>query len=288
MTKEQFRQKFFNFCGCNCYNECPQTKSDDNLYLVSLNYCGHYEDDDCYFTYINSETGQYSYDTWTTRGACPSFSCYLRMPAQDAVKAGYLSGELLEEKIETSWKNHLNSTIDMMFKDIYRFREYIGNWNFANVPCTVSNRCRKYKGDGIFLCAFEVKPYMSWKRHNEYKAKVLGTDNKIYTVSLSHVQLKEDAVNELKDKLYAMVGTITDEQVLKSVFPYINLNIEDYVDIEAEAKLKKYLDFKTSKMPGLIEWCKSKAPEKSEDEIKQWAESIFEKKYPPIDKTVVL
>ena len=65
MTKEQFiANNLFRFIGCGCQDECPKTKSEDDLYLVSLEYFGRYEDDDCNFTYMSVRTAL----STTTRG----------------------------------------------------------------------------------------------------------------------------------------------------------------------------------------------------------------------------
>ena len=56
-TKESFIKSLVHFYGSSIA-DAPMTKSDDDLYLVSLNYCSHYDDDDCGFTYINAKTGE--------------------------------------------------------------------------------------------------------------------------------------------------------------------------------------------------------------------------------------
>ena len=64
MNKQEFiNNNLFKFIGCGCQGDCPTTKSEDNLYLIGLEYFGRYEDDDCHFMYVNSETGEITTDT---------------------------------------------------------------------------------------------------------------------------------------------------------------------------------------------------------------------------------
>ena len=67
----------------------------ENISMVSYNYHGRYEDDDCDFTYYNNVTGEFFNDEWTTRFACPGYGCYECQTLEEADKNGYINHEKL-------------------------------------------------------------------------------------------------------------------------------------------------------------------------------------------------
>lgn len=287
MDKTYFiNNQVFNTIGCNVGGECPTCKSDDNLYLISLNYHGRYEDDDCYFYYLNGETGEVVQDTWTTRFGCPNFRSYLRMMVPDAHKAGFISDKIYNEFIDARWKMHLNwlkdklTTLPTFHSDRLLDGPHVLIGKGLNIPVEVT-KGRKYRGKGILLNYFLEAdgPWVYRNRGHHLMAKVLGEDNKIYDINPTYFY--GTVMEEITKKLNDILATNPeDTKELTSIYPYMKVNIDNAIDVKIQRKQDRYNSFKENKMPGLIEWCKSKAPEKSEEEIQEWAEMIFKRKYP--------
>ena len=282
MTKDQFiANNLFRFIGCGCYKECPTTKSADDLYLVSLEYFGRYEDDDCNFLYMSAKDGSLHHDTWTTRGACPSFSSYLRMTVKDAVAAGYMPKEFIDKYIDDAWLRFKGSVID----DLIRYKtelseKVVSRGKTLNIPCTVSNCCRKYKGDGVLIRIARRRAYHPYYDNRyEYVAKVLGTDGKIYTVSPNSVDIDMEAI---KNCLTGMISTIKDTNEFYGIFPMVDLTDElaVAVDVDHAAQMEKWYSRKAESFPGLLEWCKKTKPELNSIELRNWAEKVYRKNHP--------
>jgi hypothetical protein len=282
MTKEQFiTNKLFHFIGSNSYNDCPKTKSEDDLYLVSLEYFGRYEDDDCNFLYMSSKDGSLHHDGWSTRGACPSFKSYLRMTVNDAVAAGYMPKEFVDNYIDDTWLRFKGTVIDDLTRYLTDLSEKVVNrGKTLNIPCTVSNRSRKYKGEGVLIRIARRRVYHPYYG-NDYEnvAKVLGTDGKIYTVSTNSVDINMETI---KERLVKMIPTIEDTNEFYDIFPMVDLTDElaVAVDVDHAAQMDKWYSRKADKFPGLLEWCKKTKPELDPIALRNWAEKVYRKNNP--------
>ena len=278
MNKEQFvKNSLFQFLGCGCQGKCPTTKSEDNLYLIGLVYYGRYEDDDCYFSYVNAETGEITTDTWTTRGACPGFHSYLRPTVQTAVENGWLSQEWLDNYVADKWKGKKIAVINELTDNLRHLTESFDDVQLS-LPVEISSRCRKFKEPtGILLSAKKVSIPYDWGNY-EVRAKVLGSDHKIYTINIDNCSCK--TLDDLRKELTDMVDKFNDtNEIREYIANYNKVDITGCVDVEEEKAAAKNEEFKAKKMGELIEWCKDKAPEKSDTEIMEWAEKIYQRKY---------
>lgn len=278
MTKQEFiNNNLFKFIGCNCETECTTTKSEDNLYLIGLYYSGSYEDDDCYFSYVNAETGEITSDTWTTRAACPGFHTYLRPTVKTAVENGWLSQEWVDNYVTTKWNGKKISVINDLTHDLRHITEVFADKQLS-LPVEISNRCRKFKeSTGILLSAKKVRIPYGWNNY-EVQAKVLGSDNKIYTINFFHCTCK--VLDDLRDELINHVDEFDDTQAIYDyIVNYNKVDVSGCTDIDNAKAAAKEADFKEKKMLDLIAWCKSKAPEKSYEDIMEWAEKIYNKNY---------
>lgn len=277
-------REIFKFYGCNCESECPKVKSNDNLYLIGLNYRGLYEDDDCSFWYLNSETGEVVSDTWSTRYAAPNFSTFLRMTVPAAHEAGYISDEVYNSFVDARWKGYLAT----LFHDLTNLPTFLSDFTSTmligrdlNIPVSI-NRGRKYRGNAILLKFVKEAdgPWVYRNRGYHLMAQILGNDNRIYLVRPSYIDATDTMVN-IDGKLKDILKTNPEDTAeLTGVYPFMEVDTSTAVDDKEEKKQAKYNAFKESKMPGLIEWCRAKAPEKTEEEIKAWAEKIFAKNHP--------
>ena len=285
MNKSNYiAHEIFKLYGCSCSSECPKVKSDDNLYLIGLNYRGLYEDDYCTFWYLNAETGEQTSDSWTTAGACPCFDSYLRMMVPDAHNAGYISDEVYNKFVNDRWNSYLKSVAH----DLTTINQYIPDFPVVNmigrelnIPVVI-NGGRKYRGKATLLELIKEQdgPWVYRNRGYHVAARILGEDNNIYIVRPSYIDAS-DIMETIAGKLNAIIeANPEDSEELTNIYPFVSVDTSSAVDVKAQQKLDKYNAFKESKMPGLIEWCRSKAPEKSEDEITEWAEKIFARKYP--------
>ena len=278
MNKQEFiNNNLFRFTGCGCQGDCPTTKSEDNLYLIGLEYFGRYEDDDCYFAYVNAETGEITTNSWSTRGACPSFNTYLRPTVKTAVENGWLSQEWVDNYVDTKWNGKKISVINDLTHDLRHLTE-VFKAEPLSLPVEISNRCRKFKEPtGVLLSAETVRIPYGWNNF-ETHAKVLGSDNKIYTIQLSSCTCK--VLDALREELISIVDHIQDtKEIYDFIRNYNKVDITGCVDVEEEKAAAKEAEFKEKKMGELIEWCKSKEPEKSDEDIREWAEKIFNRKY---------
>ena len=277
MTKQEFiNNNLFKFIGCNCYSDCPTTKSADNLYLIGMEYFGRYEDDDCYFSYVNAETGEITTDSWSTRGACPNFKTYLRPTVKTAVENGWLSQEWVDSYVNIKWHGKKIAVIRDLTDDLYHLTETFKDVQLS-LPVEISSRCRKFKeSTGILLGAKVSIPY-GWKNY-EIQAKVLGSDRKIYTININNCSCS--TLKKLREELTNRVDEFNDtNEIREYIANYNKVDITDCVDVEKEKAAAKEAEFKEKKMLDLIAWCKSKAPEKSYEDIMEWAEKIYKKNY---------
>jgi len=287
----------------------------ENISMVGYNYHGRYEDDDCDFTYYNNVTGNFFYDQWTTRFACPGYGCYECQTLEEADLNGYVDHEKL-----FSFKKF------EMIKQFEKFKfDDIWGDTFAKIaPFGLRvevTRGRKWKGIGFLVGTF-TKSYQwgvkLWKSNNDYgttttrHAKIYDpTTNRIETVTADFVKFLDldNIVEQYKKEMIAIVEatTVDDFSIGKngtSYSPYSGdsndtkmtikcdtvsfmeylkmkgnkINIENAFDVVEEEKKAKFLAFKETKMPGIIEWVKENT-DKEGDEIMKLAEHIFEKKY---------
>ena len=137
----------------------------ENISMVGYNYHGRYEDDDCEFTYYNNVTGNFFYDEWTTRFACPSYSCYECQTLEEADKKGFVDHEKL-----FSFKKY------SMIKQFEKFKfDNIWGETFDKIaPLGLRvevKRGRKWKGIGYLVGTFTTSYQWGvkmWRSNNDY------------------------------------------------------------------------------------------------------------------------
>ena len=285
MNKTDFiAHGIFKLYGCNCWSECPNIKSDDDLYLVSLNYRGLYEDDYCTFWYLNAVTGEMVSDSWTTAGACPHFNSYLRMMLPDAHKAGFVPDEVYNNFIESRWRYYLASVV----KDLTKLPTFFSDFSSTrmigcdlNIPVNVTGG-RKYRGAATLLKFVKESdgPWMYSNRGYHLMAQILGEDNRIYLVRPSYIDATK-TMAKVSEKLEAIIATNPeDSSTLTKIYPFTDVDTSTAVDVNEQKRLDKYNAFRQAKMPNLIAWCREKKPNESDEYIEQWAAQIFSRKYP--------
>lgn len=288
----------------------------DNISMVGYNYHGRYEDDDCEFTYYNNVTGNFFYDEWTTRFACPAYGCYECQTLEEADKKGLVDHEKL-----------FNFKKYEMIKQFEKFKfDGICGDTFAKVASfglrVEVTRGRKWKGIGYLVGTFTTSyqwAVKKWHSNNDYgttttrHAKIYDpTTNRIETVTAEYVKFLDldNIVEQYKKEMIAIVEatTVDDFSIGKngtSYSPYSGdsndtkmtikcdtvsfieylkskgnkLNLENAHDAVEEEKNAKFEAFKETKMPGIIEWVKNNTNRETEEDILALAEHIFNKKY---------
>lgn len=288
----------------------------NNISMVGYNYHGRYEDDDCNFTYYNNVTGNFFYDEWTTRFACPAYGCYECQTLEEADKKGYVNHEKL-----FSFKKF------EMIKQLEKFKfDNIWGETFAKIaPFGLRvevKRGRKWNGIGYLVGTFTTSYQWGvkmWRSNNDYgtsttrHAKIYDpTTNRIETVTADYVKFLDldNIVEQYKKEMIAIVEatTVDDFSIGKngtSYSPYSGdsndtkmtlkcdvisfmeylkskgnkLNLENAFDVVEEEKKAKFLAFKETKMSGIIEWVKNNTDKETEEDIMKLAEHIFNKKY---------
>ena len=288
----------------------------ENISMVSYNYHGRYEDDDCDFTYYNNVTGEFFNDEWTTRFACPGYGCYECQTLEEADKNGYVDHEKLFNLKKTQLINifkHFN--VDHIWRENF---EKISSFGLR-VEVT---RGRKWKGIGFLVGTFTTSYQWGtklWRSNNDYGvsttryAKIYDPlTGRIETVTVNNVTFLEigDIVEKYKKDMISIIEatTVNDFIIGKNctsyspyfgnsndtnmtincnIIPFMKyleskgnkINLDNAYDVVEEEKKAKFQAFKDSKMPGIIEWVKNNTDKTTEEEILALAEHIFNKKY---------
>ena len=288
----------------------------ENISMVGYNYHGRYEDDDCEFTYYNNVTGTFFYDTWTTRYACPSYSCFECQTLAEADKKGYIDREKLFNLNKYSMLEDFRK-----FKTPNIFGEFFDKIAPFGLRVEVTGG-RKWKGVGYLVGTFTTSyqwGVKQWHSNNDYgtstvrHAKIYDPiTNRIETVTANQIKFLDidKIVDQYKADMIAIIEATTIENFeignsnttwspysgdtnrtkmtihcnTKSFFDYLKekgnkLNLDNAYDVLEEEKKAKQEAFKASKMPGIIEWVKNNTDKTTEEEILKLAEHIFNKRY---------
>lgn len=123
----------------------------ENIFMLSSDYHGRWEDDDCYFIYYNNITGEEFEDTWSTRFAAPPFSWFETITLHDAFENDLVNKEVYLEYIKKKAFKYLEVCNPKgKYIDPEKYTKYM-------LPVRVEGG-RKFKGDGI-LVSIDTKTY---------------------------------------------------------------------------------------------------------------------------------
>lgn len=271
----------------------------ENIFLVSQDYHGLYEDDYCNFTYWNNVNGSMPTDKWTTAMACPNFGRYECMTLDEGIEKGLVDMQKLLEYLKATSKIKSLNYIDMITEPE----------KFSGLGLRIESfKGRKWKGFGYLIGEIK-KSYTwavkQWRSDNDYGT---STTNycKIYDPMTGRIEyvnknncrlideekIKNDYVskyNETVDRAQVNDIVVTDNSVkLKINFDsfanfvkteYVNhINLTEAFDEREYEMRKKSSEFRTQKMNELIEWVKDNT-DKKDLEVLELATRIFNKKY---------
>ena len=123
----------------------------ENIFMLSSDYHGRYEDDDCYFTYYNNVTGEEFKDTWSTRFAAPPFGWFETITLHDAFENDLVNKEVYLEYLKKKVFKYLEvCNPEGKYIDPEKYVKYL-------LPVRVEGG-RKFKGEGI-LVSIDTKTY---------------------------------------------------------------------------------------------------------------------------------
>ena len=117
-----------------------------NVFFVSENYRGLYEDDYCTFTFYNNLTGELFYDEWTTAAACPSCDSYNEGIYN--IVEGIELGLVDMEKVFALNKKRFETMIENNAKEIFSTNSINNNRFYPRVRVSEG---RKWKGEGYLI-----------------------------------------------------------------------------------------------------------------------------------------
>lgn len=274
----------------------------ENIFEYVEDYHGKYEDDYCTFVYINNITGESFSDHWTTAGACPNFGLYECVTLQKAVQAGLPINPAIYESFRKVVRGEAIGLLHMYENPLDLYHE-----TTPQVGRLVTiNRGRKWQGTGYLM---EIKhntyhPAGRWSPVKTHTAVVFDpTTNTIHEANADYAVYADQ--EQFKAEFEAWVDAKLEGTTIEDVMPSFhsfNYNMvsklhpcvfyREYIERHPmpstegasypvqDEKVAKYEAYKASQMPKLIEWCRSKAPEKTEEELVAWANKIFTHNHP--------
>lgn len=269
----------------------------ENIFYMSQNYRGLYEDDDCTFYYWDNVNGEVISDSWTTAFACPSFNLYTDdiLTFSQAKEYGLVDEEKIKEYNINNIRKFINNTTAKGCIDIFM------KYN----PLIEVTRGRKFKGVGYYITEIE--------KDNGYypstiEAKVLSlSDFQIHYCNPNFIKFVElDSTieeyikwaNEKIDKVvknnsYTLLfntngvnWTIKGDEL--SFETYIKNNkvntnvislIDNAYDPREEEIKKQRAEKMTQEYANVLKWVKEKTDKTTDSEQIALAIKILNKKY---------
>ena len=269
----------------------------ENIFLVSSDYHGLYQDDYCTFHYYNNVTGDEFMDEWSTAYAAPAYRRFENcLTFEEAQELNLFNKEIaLQGAKERLTQLYTNITKEITQPMAIKYH--------LEVKVT---RGRKWKGTGIIK---DVRRTMyqyarpSFRTNNPYWGKKVtdiaiiydNNSNKIEEVNYAYcVPVKlDEMIDSWRKEIIEYVKKATNENLdgltiripeyLKweiFVARYANELPDDrlYIYPEQEARDAKEKAFKEKKIAQLTEWAKNYTDVKAE-EIPEFVERVYNKRY---------
>ena len=273
-------------------------KGVENIFYVSQNYRGLYEDDDCTFVYWDNNTGEIVNDFWGTNFAAPGFNLYTNniITFGEALRAGMVNKELHTNYNIERFYSEINSIVkNNTIKDV--FAKYY--------PLIKVEGGRKWKGMGYLLDKVETTDKYGYIKT---EAKVLSLEDfQIHYCTYRYIQFVEldSIIEEYKNYAKSCVETciknntlylifdmkdcltwdikythmMSIEEFIKNKQPKIdNLVMSAYDPVEEERKRKASAN-KAANFAKIVEWVKNNTDKKTDKEINELALHILQKRY---------
>ena len=269
----------------------------ENIFLVSSDYHGLYQDDNCIFQYYNNVTGDIFSDEWSTAYAAPAYRRFENcLTIEEAQELNLFNKEIALQGAKERL-THLYTNIT---------KEVTQSMAIAYHLEVKVTRGRKWKGTGIIK---DVRRTMyqyarpSFRTNDPYWGKKVtdiaviydNNSNKIEEVNYAYcvpVKLDEMIDSWRKEILgYVEKATLENLDGLTIRIPeylkwetfvarYANELPDDrlYIYPEQDARDAKEKAFKEKKIAELTEWAKNYTDVKTE-EIPEFVERVYNKRY---------
>ena len=269
----------------------------ENIFLVSSDYHGLYQDDYCTFHYYNNVTGDEFMDEWSTAYAAPAYGRFENcLTLKEAEALNLINKDIaLQKSKEKLTRLYTNITKEITQPMAIKYH--------LEVKVT---RGRKWKGTGIIK---DVRRTMyqyakpSFMTNDPYWGKKVtdiaivydNNSNKIEEVNYAYcVPVKlDEMIDSWRKEIIEYVKKATNENLdgltiripeyLKweiFVARYANELPDDrlYIYPEQEARDAKEKAFKEKKIAELTDWAKNYTDVKTE-EIPEFVERVYNKRY---------
>lgn len=269
----------------------------ENIFLISSDYHGLYQDDYCTFHYYNNVTGDEFMDEWSTAYAAPAYGRFENcLTLKEAKELDLINKEIaLKKSKEKLTRLYTNITKEVTQSMAIKYH--------LEVKVT---RGRKWKGTGIIK---DVRRTMyqyarpSFRTNDPYWGKKVtdiaivydNNSNKIEEVNYAYcVPVKlDEMLDSWRKEILGYVKKATNENLdgltiripeyLKweiFVARYANELPDDrlYIYPEQDTRDAKEKAFKEKKIAELTEWAKNYTDVKAE-EIPEFVERVYNKRY---------
>ena len=269
----------------------------ENIFLISSDYHGLYQDDYCTFHYYNNVTGDEFMDEWSTAYAAPAYGRFENcLTLKEAEALNLINKDIaLQKSKEKLTRLYTNITKKVTQQMTIKYH--------LEVKVT---RGRKWKGTGIIK---DVRRTMyqyakpSFRTNDPYWGKKVtdiaiiydNNSNKIEEVNYAYcVPVKlEEMIDSWRKEILGYINKATNENLegltiripeyLKwevFVARYANELPDDrlYIYPEQDARDAKEKAFKEKKIAELTEWAKNYTDVKAE-EIPEFVERVYNKRY---------
>lgn len=269
----------------------------ENIFLISSDYHGLYQDDYCTFHYYNNVTGDEFMDEWSTAYAAPAYGRFENcLTLKEAEVLNLINKDIaLQKSKEKLTRLYTNITKEATQQMAIKYH--------LEVKVT---RGRKWKGTGIIK---DVRRTMyqyarpSFRTNDPYWGKKVtdiaiiydNNSNKIEEVNYAYcVPVKlEEMIDSWRKEILGYINKATNENLegltiripeyLKwevFVARYANELPDDrlYIYPEQDARDAKEKAFKEKKIAELTEWAKNYTDVKAE-EIPEFVERVYNKRY---------
>lgn len=269
----------------------------ENIFLISSDYHGLYQDDYCTFHYYNNVTGDEFMDEWSTAYAAPAYGRFENcLTLKEAEALNLINKDIaLQKSKEKLTRLYTNITKEVTQQMAIKYH--------LEVKVT---RGRKWKGTGIIKDVHRTmyqyaRP--SFRTNDPYWGKKVtdiaiiydNNSNKIEEVNYAYcVPVKlEEMIDSWRKEILGYINKATNENLegltiripeyLKwevFVARYANELPDDrfYIYPEQDARDAKEKAFKEKKIAELTEWAKNYTDVKAE-EIPEFVERVYNKRY---------
>lgn len=270
----------------------------ENVFYISKNYRGLYEDDFCSFLYWDNANGEYVWDEWGTNFAYPNFDLYTEdvICYDDAKKAGLVNMDLV-------YANRLKNMRERIKR--MEFNDNIKKDMIAMNPRIKVDGGRKFKGEGylveviteesvygtrmiakvLSLVDFQIH-YCNYKYVKFVDGEKLVEDYKAYMNDI----MNHHESNKTLDRLFNVADihnmsevsgdlAMTFADFIKDRKNHIEYLVATAPDPEIEEKKKKTAQYRAENYNTIVEWVKNNTDKTTDEEIAALALRILNKRY---------